>query len=356
MNDYEPKNKLDFSKLKGKTKIYAVLLFVLFCFVVAMLSGCTRQTNSVKDKSFPNHTLMYTYSNYSPLATFVGLANADNTEVRETAIDMYQPQYINNYIYGIVGNNVVRFKNNFKDGDKVKTTNITNFNDSWLAEKFYTYGNYTYYSKEDSNASNEVFAKMYMIKNDGSGEKEINAYIPDSFYADKDGFYEVSMDSVTKRNIMKYNLDGTNQKTLNSGSVGFMNITDDWIFYTNLDDNFTLYKIDKNGNNKSKLLDVKLAYNYNVVNQINGKTFFDIIGDYIYYINVEDSNKLYKVKIDGTDNVKVYDKSLRIIWVMDNHIYFQENNGIKTMVIDADGKNEKEVITKYINDLSIIKN
>lgn len=356
MNGFEPKNKLDFSKLKGKTKMYAIALFVLFCFIVAMLSGCARQTSSVKDKTFPNHTIMYTYSNYSPLATFVGLANADNTDVRETTIDMYYPQYIDDYIYGIVESNVVKFKNDFKNGTKVKTTNITSFGDDWMAEKFFTYGNYTYFSKDNSNMSDEIYSTMYMIKNDGTGEKEINSYIPDSFYADKDGFYEISMDAVTKRNIMKYNLDGTNQKVFTSGAASYMTVTTDWIFYTNIDDNFSLYKIDKDGNNKTKIVDTKLAYTYNVVNQISGKTFFDLIDEYIYYINLSDNSKLYKVKLDGTDNVKVLDKSVKIIWVKDNHIYFQETNGIKTMVIDSDGKNEKEVMSKYINDLSIIIN
>lgn len=52
-----------------------------------------------------------------------------------------------------------------------------------------------------------------------------------------------------------------------------------------------------------------------------------IKGDYIYYINRIDGNKLYRIKKDLSENIKIYDSDCMHISLSDKHIIIYANNG-----------------------------
>ena len=47
---------------------------------------------------------------------------------------------------------------------------------------------------------------------------------------------------------------------------------------------------------------------------------FNIVGDWIYYINKSDDRKLYKVKKDGTQKTMLYEERCDSIFVQDQLI------------------------------------
>ena len=72
---------------------------------------------------------------------------------------------------------------------------------------------------------------------------DVNSTLAGALFANKSGFFEVSAEAITDREITKYKLDGTKIKTFKSESVGYMTVKDDMIYYTNIDDNFSIYKM-----------------------------------------------------------------------------------------------------------------
>ncbi len=69
-------------------------------------------------------------------------------------------------------------------------------------------------------------------------------------------------------------------------------VIDDWIYYVNADDGNSLYKVKADGTERTRL-------NY------SESTIIDIIGDWLYYHNDSDRSKVYRVKTDGSENNKV---------------------------------------------------
>jgi len=61
----------------------------------------------------------------------------------------------------------------------------------------------------------------------------------------------------------------------------------DWIYYSNGDDDYKLYKIKTDGTGNIKLSD-------------NNSLSIKVAGDWIYYTNSDDNKKMYKTKTDGT--------------------------------------------------------
>lgn len=83
----------------------------------------------------------------------------------------------------------------------------------------------------------------------------------------------------------------------------------DWIYYRNHSDNDWLYKIKKDGTEKTKIID-DAPYNINV------------IGDWIYYSNEYYYGHIYKIKTDGTERTPVNEDMTDYIMVKGDWIYF----------------------------------
>jgi hypothetical protein len=66
-------------------------------------------------------------------------------------------------------------------------------------------------------------------------------------------------------------------------------VVDDWIYYVNEDDGNSLFKIKADGTGRTRL-------------NSSDSTIIDILGDWLYYHNNSDESKVYRVKIDGTEN------------------------------------------------------
>ena len=96
--------------------------------------------------------------------------------------------------------------------------------------------------------------------------------------------------------LYRLNIDGTGLKKL-AENCDEIQITDDYIFYAFIYDdidNTGIYRINVDGSEKIK---------------INNEISQDIIvcGDWIYYQNVSDDFKPYKIRLDGSERTKLSD-------------------------------------------------
>ncbi|MCL2773002.1 MAG: DUF5050 domain-containing protein [Oscillospiraceae bacterium] len=111
----------------------------------------------------------------------------------------------------------------------------------------------------------------------------------------------------------------------------------DWIYYQNKSDGNKLYKSRIDGSGKTKLND-------------DDCTCINAIGDWVYYGNNSDSARLYKISSDGSGRVKLNDDRSWSITVIDNWVYYVNGNeNSKLYKIRTDGSDK----TKLNDDLSI---
>ncbi|QHE53684.1 DUF5050 domain-containing protein [Pontibacillus sp. HMF3514] len=78
-------------------------------------------------------------------------------------------------------------------------------------------------------------------------------------------------------------------------NVAFLNVIGDWIYYSNAQDNLSIYKIKKDGSGRQKLVNAPAMY-------------LHVVDDWMYYTNPE-KEAIYKAKTDGSQLVKITETS-----------------------------------------------
>ncbi|WP_339322099.1 DUF5050 domain-containing protein [Paenibacillus sp. FSL W8-0194] len=127
--------------------------------------------------------------------------------------------------------------------------------------------------------------------------------------------------------IYRMNLDGTGKIQLNNDHASQIVVSGKSLYYTSYYNK--LIKIDIHGNSKVKLLEGKL------INELN------IEGDWLYF-NYD--QKLYKMKTDGTKLTMLSSDNARYINVSDGWIYYSDHSKKKNLVrIKTDGTERQEL-------------
>lgn len=103
------------------------------------------------------------------------------------------------------------------------------------------------------------------------------------------------------------------------GSI--ISIVDDWIYYCNISDGKKLYKMNINGDQI-----IKLNEDISRVVNIIGDSYVGecILNNWIYYCNMSDNGHLYRISTNGRKKKKIIDKCLKYISIYDDWIYFPE--------------------------------
>ena len=110
--------------------------------------------------------------------------------------------------------------------------------------------------------------------------------------------------------IYKISIDGKVVKKLNDDTALNLNVTQDYLYYNNVDDDLKIYRINKNGIGRMKIYNESAGY-------------INVVEDWIFYINFDDNFKVYKIKTDGTNKTKISDLSAGFLNVANNgRIYF----------------------------------
>lgn len=131
---------------------------------------------------------------------------------------------------------------------------------------------------------------------------------------------------------------GNTPGCINSG--GLVVEKDGWIYYHNVSQGGKLYKVKADGTGKTEICS-DTAANINV------------IGDRIYYINLNDNSKIYMIRTDGTGKIKINDDESWNVSVIDNWIYYinMSDNG-RIYKIASDGSNRfklNDTNSRYMN-------
>ncbi|MBU3101784.1 MULTISPECIES: DUF5050 domain-containing protein [Clostridium] len=191
-----------------------------------------------------------------------------------------------------------------------------------------------YYINDDDNDS------LYKVRKDGNENQKISNSRKYNVYNDSVFLLDDSAD----RNLYISNTTLTNTIKVSDDNMKNIVIVGDWIYYTNSDDNNKLYKIGSNGVNRQKLCDDNMSFG------------FKIVGDYVYYINHSSYDQYYKIRTNGTERVAVKFTPMFNIVISDGWIYFSNNyttidGSLHRMKID--GTNEEIVSKDKLSDYGI---
>lgn len=109
---------------------------------------------------------------------------------------------------------------------------------------------------------------------------------------------------------------------------GLVAIQGDWVYYSNAEDGFKLYKSKLDGTQKARLNEDKSSY-------------INVLGNWVYYQNNSDGDKLCKIGIDGNGKVVLVDETAKNIFVSGNWIYYTSGGAEQLAKIKLDGTGQE---------------
>lgn len=158
--------------------------------------------------------------------------------------------------------------------------------------EFFLYGDWVYYQSPLDEK------KLYKIKVDGTEKTKVSDeafpyYLHEGQFIVDEGwiYYVQHIGGETlpfKGKVYKMRTDGTEKQLVIDNNVGDINMNEDYIFYSNTDDNYKLYKIKKDGSDNRKISDLE-ACNVN------------ILGSYIYCNKLQTIHSFYMMNLDGVE-------------------------------------------------------
>jgi hypothetical protein len=252
-----------------------------------------------------------------------------------------------------------------------------------------TNGNISNYGYRVKTSDGIVFANsrdhlsIYHSNNNGTEIEKISSTSGVYLNAHENWVYFMSLDD--EHNIVKLNSDGSSESIISHNSVspyGGMMIIDGWIYYVNADDNNHIYKMSLDGSiddvyidepamrinasdqglvfilmkdsgNELVLSDYETKDMKVLASHANDLTL--VIDQWVYFNKSSDQGKLYRVKVDGSDEMKVND--LRVYGLNENkgRLYFSDlNQNYRLSSSKLDGSDIKVINNDMVSDLLFV--
>jgi len=159
--------------------------------------------------------------------------------------------------------------------------------DGVRVKDFFVAGDWIYYTSLDDEGYHDGFINIIGI--DGGDPVMIGDYAANEIIVYEGYLYFKN----NEFKLYRVSIDGGEAIKLSENEIIFYNIFDNWIYYTNRDDNFRLYKMRTDGSESQKISDDK-------------SSMIHIINGWIYYSNINDGGRMYRIKIDGSQKQDLF--------------------------------------------------
>lgn len=138
---------------------------------------------------------------------------------------------------------------------------------------------------------------------------------------------------------IQYNIKTNEKKVVLNQFAGNMDVFGEYLYFTNGFNKIYRIKTDGNG-------EMEEFFNERV-------TSFVIYGDYVYYTKLKDNYGLYRIKLDGSQNEKVFEGMFDTYYIKEGYIYYLNyNSGIYK--VNTNTKEVQELVGAPVNQKFIL--
>ena len=168
-------------------------------------------------------------------------------------------------------------------------------------------------------------------KLDGSGAKIISA--DSAWFINVSGEWVYYSNRDDQNRIYKINIDGSGRTAMSDGGAWFVTLVDGWLYYLDESDEYRVYKVNTEGEGRTRLSD-------------DTAWFINVDGDWVYYINRSDADKVYRVRSDAGAKEQVTDSASCCISMDNGWVYYiNEADDSRLYKMKPDGS-ESEAINE----------
>jgi len=140
-------------------------------------------------------------------------------------------------------------------------------------------------------------------------------------------------------NLCKIRTDGSERTIFEDIHPDVIFVLGDWIYFCNKNDDNKIYKIRSNGKGLKRINKEK-------------SSFVNVVGEWIYYSNDNDGGRIYKIRTDGRQRSRVNDDWSYGLNVADEWIYYKNRDDVNRLYrIRIDGSDRSKLSDDYVSGL-----
>ena len=205
-------------------------------------------------------------------------------------------------------------------------------------------GDWVYYVNYEDGQS------LYRMRGDGAEKQKLSEETDCGYINVKDEWVYFTNKA---GNVLRVSIDGVSQEMLWEQTCGSVNVVDDWVYFADHSYNSQLYRMSTDGEERQALYDIRSLIVGGVIvyenwiyyldgydlyrhkldgqdlNKVTDDQVFSaaiITGDWIYYVNMNDNGYPYKIHPDGTGRECVYQAGSLYLNVADDWVYYSNLN------------------------------
>jgi serine/threonine protein kinase len=163
------------------------------------------------------------------------------------------------------------------------------------------------------------------------GDQALMIGTDSAFYINVSGDWIYYSNGDDNNRIYRIGTDGSVRTPVTRSSTAFVTLQEDWIFYLDLNDDNKICRITTAGAERTVVVDDYVLS-------------FSIADEWIYYINQSDDNKIYRVGTDGAGREKIVDSTSCCPQVHSGKLfYINESDGSKIYSANIDGSGPQAI-------------
>ncbi len=183
-------------------------------------------------------------------------------------------------------------------------------------------GNYLYYQNYDVDSGLYLFRQ----KIDGSLERLLlkESVIPSAIMEGR--LYFAGFEK--NHNLNSLDLSSLTTRTDIKGNIAYPMFIGDFIYYLDLNDNYAIKRMGRDGSDPTVLVDERSS-TYNITTS----------GKYLYYqIDDQENSRISRINLETMETELISEGNFKQIHVTKNYVFFKDFNNTNTYIQEADGK------------------
>lgn len=317
--EYLKRKKKQASKLKERSKITYIItscIVVISIYLATQIYVYSKENNfkyvegdQMKTQKVYNVYYVTEGYTYNPVYTLNSIySNGFEDKIVYSNSGLTNIVVSGDYIYGTKEGGLYRLKkNDSKEIEPLVEKDVL---------KFVVDSNMVYFTQGSDNKLNSINVDTKEIKDLGIDNISEITFDGSNIYVVKDEKTSKTLHSVNKENNEKKQLT-------KDSNVSYIIENGDYIYYVNKKDSNKIYSVSKNGDNESKVADVVTVSDKGEIKEVDGSKYMFVNNGFLFYVNVEDSNSLWKINLESKETEKVIHGSVEILQDIGGTVFYK---------------------------------
>lgn len=242
------------------------------------------------------------------------------------------------FIYGIKQKGIYKLNRSTNELETIVENDVS---------KYVLSDNIIYYITLDS--------KLKSINISTKEIKDFDVDIATEILVDKNNVFVVR-DEKVKKTLIAFDKNGENKRDITKDSnVSYIIQDESKIYYVNKKDDNKIYSVNKDGTDEGKFDDIVSMSDKGDIKEVDGSKYMFINDGYLYYINIEDGNTLWRIKIDTKEKEKVISVAIEILQNIDTTIFYKIKNEMGVYLYNYDTKFMSQVTKRKVKEFVLDK-